>query len=217
MKKKYLFLIVLLFLNIILIFPSYGHGFYGHYHHNFPHFRFYPLYPYYPGYIYDTDRIFVHNLGNIYLDKDLTSDIKDIDKIVFRYGIDGAFNRIETKEVYFTDEGLDKTDKSIVDFLNKSNIPDPYPNINNLKTYSFEDDMLILKFSDTNDYHRIFSYYSEEYFNYTLNYSMVLPYNDSIKSQFDNMLTAGFKNDINRYIERQRKLKAAGISVFSTG
>jgi hypothetical protein len=225
MKKKFIFLIVLLFLNLILIYPRYEHGFHGSYggsyHHYYPHFRFYPIYPYYPDYpdytFYDIDRIFVHNLGNVNLDKDLTSDIKDIDKIVFSFGIDGSFNRIESREVYFSDSGIEKTNKEIVEFLNKSNIPDPYPVYNILKTYSFDNDMLKLKFSDNNYYHRYFSYYSEEYYIYTLNYTLQLPYNDSIKSQFDNMLSTGFKNDIDRYIERQRHMKAAGISVFVSG
>lgn len=223
MKKKILYFIILLFVNIIMIYPRYEHGGYHRYYPYYPHFHYYPLYPDYPYYFYpdyfiiESDTVFVHRMGTINLDKDLTADIKDIDEIVFRYGINGNFDRVQDKKVYFSDSGLEKVNKSILDFLNKSNIPDEYPDINNLKSYSFENDNLRFSFSNKNYYHRSFTYYTEDYYIYTLNYSLTMPYNESIKTQFDNMLTKDFKSEIDKYIDGQKKMKAAGISIFVTG
>ena len=230
MRKKIFCLIMILFLNLAFIYSYHGdggyhgnggyHGFHGYepfYPHYWRHYRDFPFYPY-PSLIFiHTHEEFFHKMGNIYLDKDLSGDTADIDKITFRYGVDGNFNRVVERNIYFTDDGGDKVSKYVTEFLQKSGIPDSFPKFDNLKSYSIENNNLKLRFSNSNYCYREGSYYPEEYYSYNLNYSLIIPYTDSLKPQFEELVSKEYKNKIDAYIKNRKNMKAAGISIFITG
>jgi hypothetical protein len=206
MKRKLLFISILLFLNILYINS---------------HHRYYPFYPYpYPYYneiiIIHTHEVFTHRLGNIYLDKDLSDDTNSIDKIIFSFGINGAFERVQGKEILFTDNAAENIHKTLVNYLDKAAIPDKNPDFDNLSSYSFEGDKLKLKFVN-NNFCKRYNYETEDQYYYTLTYSLVVPTSDNIKSQFDELNSRKFKDEVEKFLDRQRKMKTAGISVFVTG
>ena len=96
MVKKFFLLLTFLFFSIILI---NSHGFYH------PYYPFYPpFHPYFPIHSYGPDFIFifshdvvVHKMGNIYLDKDLTGDVNDVESMVFTFGVNGDFKKGKRK------------------------------------------------------------------------------------------------------------------------
>jgi hypothetical protein len=209
MKRKLLLISFLLFLNI----------FYTN-----SHPRFYPYYPYpypYPYYneiiIIHAREIYTHRLGNIYLDKNIEGDANDIDKITFGFGINGSFERVQEKEIIFTDNGAEKIQKTLISYLEKADIPDKFPEFDNLSSYSSEEGILKLKFVNNNFCRRYNSSDSEDQYYYTLNYSFVLPYSENVKSQFDELNGRKFRDEVDKFLDRQRKMKTAGIVTFTTG
>ncbi len=218
MKIKTIILILtVLLLNTIAVYPAfYRHRYYFHHRHFYRNHFYY--YHDYPEFIFiETERILVHRMGDLDLPNDLSSDINDIDSIVFSYGINSGLFKTEKKTVYFTDSGSGKVNSALVKFLAKSGVPDNYPDFDNLKSYDFEGDLLKLDFSNNNIYYNNNFYQPDEYFFYTLNYTLSMKYTDAVKSQFDKMESKEFKNEINKYIDRQRRLNAAGVSIFIAG
>jgi hypothetical protein len=216
MVKKFFLLLTILFFNILLI------NSYGYYH---PHYPFYPPFqPYYPIHPYGPNFIFlfshevvVHKMGNVYLDKDLTGDANDIESLEFTFGVGADFKRAVDKKIYFTESGAEYIGKYISDFLQDTGIPDNYPKFDNLKSYSIEEGNLKLKFLNNNNCYKEGSYDPEEQYLYDLNYSFIVPYTDALKTQFDEMSSLRFKNEVDSYIQSHIKMKAAGISVFVSG
>ena len=216
MVKKFFLLLTFFFFKIILI---NSHGFYHPYYPDYPPFHpYFPIHPYGPDFIFIFSHdVVVHKMGNIYLDKDLTGDVNDVESMVFTFGVGGDFKRMEEKRIYFTDSGAEKISRYLTDYLQKTGIPDNYPKFDNLKSYSIDDGNLKLKFLNDNYCYKEDSYDPEEQYSYKLNYSFFVPYTDSVKSQFDEMLSLKFKNEVDRYIQSRINMKTAGISVFASG
>ncbi|MBN2544528.1 MAG: hypothetical protein JXB50_01945 [Spirochaetes bacterium] len=212
MTKKIIILFSFLILNIFYI-SAYRHH---------PYYRRYPRYPYYPRVynyiIIHTPSVYYHNLGNIFLNEPLSAETKYIDSILFYYGIDGNFNKYVFKQVYFTDIGEDYITRSLSNLLQQKNIPESHIKFNTLKSYTFEEDNILkMNFSNHNSYYVNNYYGPDDYYEYFLYYSMFLGYTDKIKLHFDYMNSKEFNDDINRFIDKQTKIRIAGISVFSAG
>jgi len=202
-----------LFLNILCL---------SAYRRHHPYYPRYPRYPHYPA-IYNyviitTPSVYYHNLGNIFFNEPLSAEAKDIDSIVFFYGIDGSFNKYVHKIVYFTDTGEDNINRSLSNLLHQKNIPESYPKFNLLKSFVFEENNILkMNFSNPNSYYVNNYYGPDDYYEYILNYSLFLTYSDNIKLQFDYMSGKEFNDEINTFIEKQTKIRIAGIAVFSAG
>jgi hypothetical protein len=166
--------------------------------------------------IYYEETIYVHRLGNIHIDKDISADMNDLSKIVFLYGLGSSGNHEINKILFFTDAGYDRIENVIHDFLEKKDIQTGNPEFDNLKTYNLVDNDLKLTFFNPNEYVES-KYYGRDYYLYNLNYSLNVPINESVKSQFDKMTTKEFNKDINDYLAEKENLRIAGVSIFLTG
>ncbi len=213
MNKKVFLLIGFLFLNIFILSAR------NHYRPYYPRYPRYPHYPHVYNYvIINTPSVYYHNLGNIFFNEPLSAEEKDIESIIFYYGLDGNFNKYVYKEVFFTDAGSDFITGSLSNLLRQKNIPDNYPKFNTLKSFIFEENNILkMNFSNQNSYYVNNYYGPDDYYEYILNYSLFLTYSDNIKLQFDHMKGKEFNDEINSFIEKQTKIRIAGISVFSAG
>jgi hypothetical protein len=159
--------------------------------------------------------IYIHKFGDINYEKEIIFDENNIKKIVFSFGVDKYRNRIEEKKVYFFNNTEDMLENTFGEFLKKSKVPYDYTlKVNNFKSYTLEENhKLKINFLNFNNVHKIFP--TDDYYLYNLNYTLINPYSDNVKPQLEEMLNDKYKDEIDTFIERQKNLKLAGISLFA--